>query len=233
MRILLWLAAGALLALPPCHGDPAQIWVEVHDASPGYGVEALDEVLAVLERHNIHRTVVFVIPNHAGATPLSGYPGFVEYLKEKESGGIELGAHGYTHEGFEFRCSGEEARELVARSKEEFARAGLRPRIFAPPRYLVTSESMEVLLDAYDEVYLLGEVAVPGGRVPSWLHDFSLGPIPYSIVMPFAKLSYRLNRGGVFRLGVHMGYANNPEYLEFLDAFLTWTDQRTPPRTSH
>ncbi len=226
MRLFLWLMAGVLLALPPGHAAPSQIWVEIHDASPGYGVEALEEILAVLEKHNIHRTVVFVIPNHAGTTPLSEYPEFTEYLKEKESRGIEIGAHGYTHEGFEFRCSKGEAQELVRRSREEFVKAGFEPRTFAPPRYLVTGEALGVLRQEYGSIYLLTKIVTPQGEIPSMTHDFTYG-LPHQIVLALAKLTYLLNRKGIYRLSIHIDYADNRESQEFLEEFLTWTDQRS------
>jgi hypothetical protein len=216
----------ALLTFPSVHETPSQIWVEVHDSSPGYGTETLEDILTILGRHEVDRTIIFVIPNHGGGKPLSSYPEFVHYLQEKSAEGVEIGAHGYTHKGFEFRCSGEEGEARLLDSSREFRAVGLSPKVFAPPRYLVTRDSLDVLLDNYDAIFLFTKIVTPHEKVPSIAHDFTLG-FPNWLALPLGKLSYYLNRGGIYRLVIHLDYTSNEESLEFLDEFLSWTDQKT------
>ncbi len=202
-----------------------QVWVEIHDASPGYGAEKLEEVTAILDRHKLDRKIIFTIPNHNNATPLTDYPGFVDYLKRKEAEGYIIGAHGYTHMGFEFYTSGKKAEELVNASEAEFNAYDMNPRAFYPPRYLVTEDSLEVLKKSYDEIYLINKIIMDETVLPYWAYEFTWFDLDHRITLPFAKLAYLKSRQGVFRLSLHVDAVNSPENLRFLDEFLTWSDQ--------
>ncbi|MFQ6136858.1 MAG: DUF2334 domain-containing protein [Candidatus Hydrothermarchaeales archaeon] len=221
-RLLILLLLSFPMASTPTH---KQMWVEIHDASPGYGTERLDEVIKILERHDVDKKVIFVIPNHNNVAPLSKYPDFASYLEEKEMQGYLIGAHGYTHEGFEFYCSRERAEELIEASKVEFRSHGLTPKIFYPPRYLVSDDSLEVLKNNYDEIYLLNNIVKGNRTLPYFDHEFTWFNVDHRVTLPIAKLFYLGSRREVFRLGVHIGAVNNPENLRFLDEFLAWTDR--------
>ncbi len=201
-----------------------EVWVEVHDVSPGYGVDKLAEVLEILDKHEVDKKIIFVIPNHNNVTPLTKYPKFVEYLKTKESEGYSIGAHGYTHRGFEFYTSWEKAEGLVKSSELEFDAVDMKPQAFYPPRYLVSGESLDVLKDHYSEIFFINKVSYDETVLPYWSYEFTWFDLDHRITLPLAKLSYRFSDQKVFRLSVHIGAVNSPENLRFLDEFLNWTD---------
>lgn len=201
------------------------IWIEIHDASPAYGVDELSRVIEVLEKHKVGRVVIFVIPNHGGIRPLEKYPGFTDYLKELQSRGYEIGAHGYTHTGFEFYCSREEALERLNLSLGEFHDVGIYPQVFVPPRFLVKSGSLAVLEENFEEVYLIDRIIKNGQTLPYIIHEFTWFRLPEEKVMPVAKASYSVSRGDVYRLSVHMGRMDD-ERLDFLDKFLGFIDSK-------
>lgn len=201
------------------------VWIEIHDASPAYGVDELSRVIEVLEKHKVGRVVIFVIPNHGGIRPLEKYPGFTDYLKELQSRGYEIGAHGYTHTGFEFYCSREEAMERLNLSLDEFHAAGIYPQVFVPPRFLVKSGSLAVLEENFREVYLIDRIIKDGQTFPYLIHEFTWFRLSEEKVMPAAKASYLVSRGDVYRLSVHMGRMDD-ERLDFLDKFLGFTDSK-------
>lgn len=222
MKGILIIALAFLILTP--HEMPT-VWVEIHDASPAYGADELSKVVDVLEKHGVERVVIFVIPNHGGSTPLSEYSEFTDYLKELQDRGYEIGAHGYTHVGFEFYCSKDEALQRLNLSMGEFSAAGIRPQVFLPPRFFVKGESFTVLEENFEEIYLINKIARDGQALPYFIHEFTWFRLPEWVVMPVAKASYRASRGDVYRLSVHMGKMDG-ERLEFLDKFLEFVDSK-------
>lgn len=216
--------AVAFLILTP-HETPT-IWVEIHDASPAYGVDELSKMVKVLEEHNVERVVIFVIPNHGGAAPLSEYPEFTGYLKELQDRGYEIGAHGYEHIGTEFYCSRGEALQRLNLSMGEFHAAGIYPQVFFPPRFFVKKESYTVLEENFNEVYFFNKIRKNGKDYPYIIHEFTWFSLPEWMVMPIAKASYLASRSDVYRLSLHMGKMDS-ERLEFLDKFLGFVDSHS------
>jgi hypothetical protein len=202
-----------------------RIWIEIHDVSPGYGVEELDRALNIIKRHHVDRTVLFVIPNRDEREPISEYPEFTDYLKEREKEGFIIGAHGFSHRGAELYCSRERALDIVEKVEREFKKSGFEVDSFYPPRYLTTKESLEVLKQNY-EVYLLSRIVSENGSLPSFTYEFTFG-LDHRIILPVAKFSYLKTGGEVFRLSLHMGSIDE-EALIFLDEFLDWTDGMHP-----
>ncbi|WP_456474694.1 DUF2334 domain-containing protein [Candidatus Pyrohabitans sp.] len=218
---LLILALTALIVLATLSYEKPQpeLWVEVHDVSPGYGMQNLDKLLDILDSR-ADRIVLLVIPNRSGREAIGDSHGFVAFLKRAEAKGAVIGAHGYTHEGFEFFTSREEAERRVREIKEEFERAGFSPRIFYPPRYLVTPPALEVLKAEFPEVYLLDRIVSGNSTLPYATREFTLGR-GQRFIMPLAELSLLFTKSEVYRLSIHMAYLNN-ESLKFLDEFTSW-----------
>ena len=202
-----------------------EVWVEIHDASPGYGVEKLSEVMSVLDRHDVDRKFIFVIPNHDNVTPLRMYPEFGRFLKDSEKRGYIIGAHGYSHQGFEFYTSSEKASDLVDALDEEFDYVGVKPRVFFPPRYLIKRGVLDVLNNRFDGVFLFDSVFVGSVPLVYGVHEFTWFDVDHRVSLFLAKMSYLSSRQGVFRLSVHVGAVNSPENLMFLDEFLSWSYQ--------
>jgi predicted deacetylase len=217
MKGILIIAYVLFLILAP-HDTPA-VWVEIHDVSQGYGTDELIKVVEILDRHDVERVVIFVIPNHGGSAPLSEYPEFTNYLKELHGKGYEIGAHGYTHDGFEFYCSRDEVLQRLNLSMEEFHAAGISPRVFLAPRFFVKKESYPMLQENFNEIYFFNKIKKEGQNLPYVIHEFTWFRLPEWAVMPLAKVSYKASRSDVYRLSLHIGKMDEGR-LEFLDEFL-------------
>jgi predicted deacetylase len=207
--------------------EPAQLWIEVHDVSPGYGSNKLREITDILDKHKdaSDRLVLFVIPNHGGNTPLSKYPEFVEDLKRLQENGYILGVHGYTHDGGlknpEFNTNLSNGITLVSRAKEEFKRSGLvAPRYFAPPGWHSSNKVSKYLRSEFDFTYYAFFIDTSTGTLPYSTHEYTWYNINRGGLKK-AKKDY-LNSNGVFRLTIHLGAANSIENLEFLNQFISW-----------
>jgi peptidoglycan/xylan/chitin deacetylase (PgdA/CDA1 family) len=203
------------------------IWVEIHDFSPGYGTEEMDELLLVLDRHQIDRIIVFVIPNRNENEPIHENEDFVEYLHQLQETGVEVGAHGYSHNGFEFYKSSNEVETLVGKSMDVFSKADIYPRSFYPPRYLVKKEGQEVLEKHYSQIFLLNKVVIDKRTYPYLAYEFLPGMAPM-VLKPIANYAYKKiyirSSSPVFRLNIHLGDID-AETLEDLDDFLTFVDR--------
>jgi predicted deacetylase len=221
MKFILVLALAFLILTPH---EPPVVWVEIHDVSPDYGDGELLQVIQVLERHDVERVVIFVIPNHGGQKPISEYPEFAGRLRKLEAMGYEIGAHGYNHDGFEF-YEGGETRERLILIASEFKSAGLSPQVFLAPQFLVKEESLPVLRDNFREVYFLNKITTKEGNHPYVFHEFTWFNLPDWVLLPVAKASYMSSRSDVYRLGVHMGQTDGGR-MEFLDEFLGYTDAK-------
>ena len=195
------------------------LWVEVHDVSPGYSTKNLEKLLQFLNGR-AEKVVLFVIPKRSGREAIGDYPEFVAFLKRAEAEGAIIGAHGLTHDGFEFLISSSNAERRVKDAKAEFERAGISPRAFYPPRYLASPFALEVLRREFQEVYLFDRILSGNESLPYLTREFALGK-GQRLIMPIAKLSLLLTRSEVYRLSVHMAYLNS-ESLRFLEGFISW-----------
>lgn len=222
MKGLLVIAVALLIFIPH---EPPTVWVEIHDASPFYGTDELSRVVEVLEKHNVERVVVFVIPNHGGSAPLGEYPEFTDYLKELQGRGYEIGAHGYTHSYHEFNCSGDEALRRLNLSMGEFHAAGIEPQVFLPPRFILSSDSSAVLDENFNEIYLKNKVIKDGQDLPYVYKELAWHRLPEWVIVPMGKASYATSRSGVYRLSLHMDKIDS-ERLLCLEKFLEFTDSK-------
>lgn len=207
-------------------GPPHILWVEIHDFSPGYGTDEMDGLLEVLDRHHVDRIIVFVIPNRDEIEPIHKDDEFVEYLHGLQERGVEIGAHGYSHKGFEFYKSSNETEQLTEKSMDAFSKANVSPRSFYPPRYRVKKEGLEILKEHYSQIFLLNKVIIDRRTYPYHAYEFMPGVSP-KFLAPLAKYAYntRYKRSSspVFRLNIHLSDVD-ADTLEYLDEFLTLTD---------
>jgi predicted deacetylase len=222
MKVILIVAMLFLILAP--HEPPA-VWIEIHDVSPAYGNGELERVIEVLERHDVERAVIFVIPNHGGSTPLERYPEFTGYLKELQGEGYEVGAHGYDHSNFEFYCPEDEARLRLNLALDEFHAAGLEPQVFSAPGFLIKKESVNVAENGFGEVYFFNKIIKGDENHDYFFHEFTYFHLPKWAVMPLAKASYGASRSDVYRLSVHIDNMDS-EHLVLLDEFLDFTDAK-------
>ncbi len=208
---------------------PPLLWVEVHDVSPGYGVEKLKEITNILDRHQnaTDQIVLFVIPNHSGKTPLHSYPEFSLELKKLSQQGYTLGIHGYSHEGGilhpEFKTNLSNAQKLVEASKQEFRAAGIdQPRYFAPPGWRASDDAAKYLQSEFDYIFYAFFIDIPNGTMPYPFHEYTWYGFDFG-GLEKAKKDYRSSKG-IFRLTVHLNAVNTEKNLEFLDQFLEWVE---------
>ncbi|NOZ83052.1 MAG: DUF2334 domain-containing protein [Euryarchaeota archaeon] len=203
MRAVLLLLLLLALAAAEYQRPEPELWVEVHDLSPGYRLEMIEKALDML--HGRGRVVLLVIPARGNEERISEHPEFVSFLKEQLRMGAVLGMHGYTHEGFEFFTSAEEAERRVLAGREELRRAGLEAELFYPPRYLVTPWSEAVLEREFEEVDFFTGVVRRGRRLPYMSHDFTT-PVFQEVFFRMSELSLLLGRSEVYRLSIHPAY---------------------------
>ncbi len=201
---------------------PAELWVEIHDVSPSYGIEKLNEILEIIERHRVEKVVLFVIPNHGYSSPMHENKEFVKELRGLEKKGYIIALHGYAHSENEFRTSKENAEELLRLGEKEFSLANLSfPRYFLPPFWAVSPEVKPLLESKFDYVYYRNYIYAKNKILPYKAHEYTGDFSP--LALPRAKFSYSHSKG-IFRLEIHLIYANTEENLNFLEEFLSWRD---------
>ncbi len=169
------------------------IWVEVHDVSPGYSLEQMKW----LSQLNLSRLIFFVIPARGEREKISDYGKFSTLLRRSK---VEIGIHGYSHEGFEFFCSNAQAEEKLKKAEMEFRKAGIKPEAFFPPRYLISTQALKVCRKKYP-VFLYSGV-IDGQFYPYPYHDFSFQPFISAELL--ARACLMINTKEVLRVGVHM-----------------------------
>jgi hypothetical protein len=134
----------------------ARLLVAIHDVTPAHA-DALGRIYALLERLEIARYALLVVPDWHGEWSLERHPRFVDDLLRRQAAGVEIFLHGYRHDeaGFprslmqHLRIAGRTAHEAEFRviPPEEagrrldaglglFQRLGLRPQGFVPPAWL-------------------------------------------------------------------------------------------------
>jgi predicted deacetylase len=209
--------------------EPAQLWVEVHDISPGYGVEKLTEITDILERHKnaSDRIVLFIIPNHGGSAPISSYPEFTAELGNLSNRGFILGIHGFTHQGgllsSEFKTNLSNGIRLIQLSQNEFSRSELgRPKSFAPPEWRASHGVSKYLRKEFDYSYYAFFIDTPSGTLPYSTYEYTWYDLSFG-GLDAAKKDYVRSKG-IFRLTIHINAVNSPENLDFLEQFLIWVE---------
>ena len=201
---------------------PAELWIEIHDVSPSYGIEKLNEILKIIERHRVEKVVLFVIPNHGYSSPMHEHERFVKELRELDKKGYIIALHGYAHSKNEFRTSKENAEELLRLAKKEFLLANLSfPKYFLPPFWAVSPEVKPLLESKFDYVYYHNYIYAKNKILPCKAHEYTGYFSP--LALPRAKFSYSHSKG-IFRLEIHIKAANTEENLNFLEEFLSWRD---------
>ncbi len=199
--------------------ESVEIWLEVHDLSPGYSQERALNLARIAEKAD--KAVFFVIPCRDNREPISSYPEFTSLLKELEERGIIIGMHGYSHRGFEYLCSGDRTEMLTALGKREFERAGIEPEAFFPPRYLIGEEALKLSRKEFPEVYLFSGIYEGEKKLPYIYRDVTFLPALRKFSLPLAEFLYLMNTQEVYRLSVHMNDADS-ETIETLEKFLSF-----------
>jgi predicted deacetylase len=143
--------------------------VSIHDVAPSTRA-ASERILDELGRSGVRVCSLLVVPNYHRTGAAMRDAGFVRWLRDLEADGHEVVIHGYFHqrprrageswrERFVTRCytsdEGEfydlgyrDAFERISRAREEFAAAGLTPRGFIAPAWLLGPQGERAAADA-------------------------------------------------------------------------------------
>ena len=143
--------------------------VSVHDVAPSTQSIA-DKILAALAQKGIRHCSLLVVPDyhHEGVSMQNRQ--FVSWLRDLQANGHEIVIHGYfhqrparAHEGFlekfvtRVYTQGEgefydldydEALQRIKTARDEFRAAGLKPRGFVAPAWLLSNEAERAARDA-------------------------------------------------------------------------------------
>jgi predicted deacetylase len=149
--------------------DRAALVVSIHDVSPATQ-NRVEEIRAELAHHGVAVCSLLVVPNyHYGGCFTEDQP-FVRWLQELEAKGSEIVIHGYFHqrprrhrenaaekfftrlytkdEGEFYDLEYDEAFRRITQAREEFAAAGLTPRGFIAPAWLLGMTAERAAADA-------------------------------------------------------------------------------------
>jgi uncharacterized protein len=141
--------------------------VSIHDVSP-LTRNVVSEIVHDLCEAGVNRISLLVIPNHHMKAPIVENPAFCEWLGEMAEG-REIVLHGYFHmrpagaggwwdavvtehytagEGEFYDLPQPEAASRLGRARREFAIAGLEPKGFIAPAWLLGDEAEKAVRDA-------------------------------------------------------------------------------------
>ena len=208
--------------------------VSVHDVAPAT-CTMCEQIIRELTRGGVSACSLLVVPNYHRAGESCDDRQFVRWLRDLESEGHEVVIHGYYHqrphangetlrgklltrfytrdEGEFYDLPYEEAFRRIATARERFTAAGLRPRGFIAPAWLLGPEAERAAADAEME-YTTRLTTVRDLRSGETVQARSL---VYSVRSGWrvatslawnATLSFALAGSPLMRLGIHP-----PDYL--------------------
>jgi uncharacterized protein len=149
--------------------DKEALVVSVHDVAPATR-SRVEEIVGDLAHHGVPVCSLLVIPNYHHRGRITEDRPFVRWLQDLEGKGHEIVIHGYFHErpprdderlpekfftqlytkgeGEFYDLDYDEAFRRISRAREEFAAAGLTPRGFIAPAWLLSSPAERAAADA-------------------------------------------------------------------------------------
>ena len=143
--------------------------VSIHDVAPATRQSA-EEMLADLSAHGVRVCSLLVVPNYHHRGAATADRGFMQWLRDLEAAGHEVVIHGYFHqrprreteslrarlvtrtytkdEGEFYDLNYDEALRRITHARDEFKAAGLTPRGFIAPAWLLCAEAERAAADA-------------------------------------------------------------------------------------
>lgn len=229
--------------------------VSIHDVSPATR-EACEQIIEEIARRGIGVCSLLVVPDYHQTGPSMSDRSFVQWLRDLETAGHEVVIHGYYHsrprrpaesllerfvtrfytndEGEFYDLSYEEARRRVCLARDEFCAAGLRPRGFIAPAWLLGSEAERAISDSEME-YTTRLTYVRDLRSGE---NFAARALVYSVrssarrrssLVWNAALAQLLAAAPLMRLAVHPPDVRYPQiWRQILALAGTLADARTP-----
>lgn len=172
--------------------------VSVHDVAPSTQAVA-EKIILELSRHGVQVCSLLVVPNYHHRGSATEDRAFVRWLQELEGQGHEIVIHGYFHnrprkqgedlrgkfftrfytrdEGEFYDLDYEEALHRITRARDDFAGAGLTPRGFIAPAWLLSAAAERAAAEADMEytTHLTGVRDLRSGK------DFRARTLVYSV----------------------------------------------------
>ncbi len=162
-------AAPALSLFAAAELQRGPLVVSLHDVAPPTRA-ASEKILRELSHHGVRVSSILVVPDYHHTGRAVEDRSFVQWLRDLESAGHEIVLHGYFHarprgaeeslgaklitrsytsdEGEFYDLDYNEALRRIARGRDEFLAAGLRPRGFIAPAWLLSAEAERAAADA-------------------------------------------------------------------------------------
>ena len=234
--------------------DRAALVVSLHDVAPATR-SAVEEMVRALSRHHVPVCSLLVVPNYHHGGSFGEDRAFVRWLQELEEQGHEIVIHGYFHqrprppgeslpekfftrlytndEGEFYDLDYDEAFRRITRAREEFAAAGLTPRGFIAPAWLLGSAAERAAAEAEME-YTTRLTEVRDLRSGE---NFPARTLVYSVRSGWRRaaslawnglLAYRLGGAPLARVSLHPPDLRHPEIWEQV---LRLTDRLVENRT--
>ena len=228
--------------------------VSVHDVAPATQ-STVAEIVRELSVHHVPVCSLLVVPNYHHRGSFSEDRAFVRWLQDLESHGHEVVIHGYFHqrprhdgenlpekfftrlytrdEGEFYDLDYDESLRRITRAREEFVRAGLTPRGFIAPAWLLGPAAERAAVEAQME-YTTRLTTVRDLRSGD---NFSARTLVYSVRSGWrraaslawnALLARQLAGAPLARVSIH---PTDREYREIWRQVLRFTDRLVEDRT--
>jgi predicted deacetylase len=191
--------------------------VSIHDVSPS-NRELVDEIVTVLGRRGVRVCSLLVVPDYHHQGLFTKDRPFVAWLRDLELDGHEAVIHGYfherprrpeeslrdrfltrfytDHEGEFYDLDYDEALQRITNARDEFRVAGLAPRGFVEPAWLISADAERAARDAELE-YTTRLNAVRDLRSGE---EFTARSIVYSVRARWRRAVSRAWNATLFRL---------------------------------
>ena len=143
--------------------------VSIHDVAPS-NREIVEKMISELAKKGVRVCSLLVVPDYHHEGPFTQDRQFTSWLRDLEAAGHEIVIHGYFHErptrsgetlrdkfmtrfytqreGEFYDLDYDEAFRRITKARDEFRAAGLTPRGFIAPAWLLTSEGERAARDA-------------------------------------------------------------------------------------
>ena len=218
--------------------------VSIHDVAPSTQKIA-DQVIREAARHGVRVCSLLVVPDYHHEGNAMKDRQFVTWLRDLEAAGHEIVVHGYFHErlrhgresifdqlvtriytqgeGEFYDLDYEEAFRRIKTAREEFRAAGLKPRGFVAPAWLLSPEAERAARDAEMEytTRLRALIDLRSGE------KFAARSIVYSVrngwrrttsLVWNAALGRVLKHHSLFRISIHPAdYTHPPVWRQIVD----------------
>jgi predicted deacetylase len=229
--------------------------VSVHDVAPATR-SRVEEILAELAHHGVSVCSLLVVPNYHHGGCFAEDQAFVRWLQDLETKGHEIVIHGYFHqrprrdgekpaekfftqvytngEGEFYDLDYDEAFRRISRAREEFSQAGLTPRGFIAPAWLLGAAAERAAADAEMEY----TTRLTGVRDLRSGEDFPARTLAYSVRSGWRRtvslawntaLVHHLAGAALARVSIHPPDRDHPEIWRQI---LRLTDRLIQNRTA-